>query len=115
MVVGLRRVCHVGRLGRVNIAAPNLMLKLSPPSDNAANISLFRHVAGLIAGLSGILGGFCFTELTDSSWTIPGLGFKPDPYQVLFLVSFIGRALTVLWVIPIQEPEVRVSENSHEA
>jgi len=93
-----------GGWGAVNIAAPNLMLKLSPPSDNAANIALFRHVAGLIAGLSGMLGGILFARLAGN-WTLwTGWKFTADPYQVLFLISFVGRALTVFWIIPLREP-----------
>lgn len=96
-----------GGWGAVNIAAPNLMLKLSPPSDNAANIALFRHVAGLIAGLSGMLGGYLFTRF-NQEWTSVA-SFVPggDAYQILFGISFIGRALTVFWIVPLHEPPVR--------
>jgi len=93
-----------GGWGAVNIAAPNLMLKLAPPSDNAAHIALFRHVAGLIAGLSGILGGYCFTRLADGRWNLSFGTWEADPYQMLFVVSFFGRAATLLWVLPIREP-----------
>ncbi len=93
-----------GGWGAVNIAAPNLMLKLSPPSDNAANIALFRHVAGLIAGLSGILGGIMFERLAGFKWTVPWFGTELNPYFALFAVSFVGRAMTLLWIIPIREP-----------
>ena len=103
-----------GGWGAVNIAAPNLMLKLSPPSDNAANIALFRHVAGLLAGMSGILGGYWFNELIGTKTTLPLIPLTLDRYQLLFLVSFAGRALTVLWILPIQEPSPRKTK-SHEA
>ncbi|TWU14301.1 Major Facilitator Superfamily protein [Symmachiella macrocystis] len=93
-----------GGWGAVNIAAPNLMLKLSPPSDNAANIALFRHVAGLIAGVSGMLGGFLFAKLAEQGTLAMGWNFTADPYQVLFLISFVGRALTVFWILPLREP-----------
>ena len=54
-----------------------------------------------------MLGGFLFTNLSDG-WLLPiGSGFHPDPYQVLFFVSFEGRALTVFWIVPLHEPPSR--------
>jgi len=100
-----------GGWGAVNIAAPNLMLKLSPRSDNAANIALFRHVAGLVAGMSGILGGIWFESLTGKTMSIPATSISLDPYQFLFLVSFVGRALTIAWIIPIREPAIHAQPN----
>lgn len=81
-----------GAFGAVNVAGPNLMLCQAPPGDNAHHLALFRQVAGVIAGLSGILGGWWLDQLLSSNPS------SSHAYHVIFVVSWIGRALAA-WVV----------------
>lgn len=89
-----------GGFGFVNVALQNLTLKLAPVSDNALQISLSRQFSGLIAGGAGILGGFWLDRLlADQNWSLL------QSYQLLFLVSWIGRATAPLWLLPIRQQQ----------
>lgn len=96
-----------GFFGAVNVAGRNLLLKLSPRSDNTVPLSLLHQVSGLLAGLSGLLGGFWLDHLrtTKSAWSLAG--FVLGPFEVLFLASFVGRATAPLWLLPLREPGAR--------
>ena len=99
-----------GAFAAVNIAGRNLTLKLSPRSDNSAQLALFRQVGGLLAGLSGLLGGVCLDRLLQSkppaaSPFLLELGaYRFEGYQLLFLISLVGRVTSAFWILPIQEP-----------
>jgi MFS family permease len=96
-----------GGFAVVNISGRNLMLKLSPRSDNTAHIALLRQVGGLLAGASGLLGGFWIDSLLDSKFQMNWLGWNIGGFQLIFLVSFVGRFTAALWVLPIQEHGAR--------
>ena len=81
-----------GGFGLINVAQPSLGLKLSPRSDNAVQLSLFRQIGGLLAGVSGMLGGMVLDRFSQ--------GAKLPPLEVfrwVFVVSGIGRVTAVLW------------------
>jgi MFS family permease len=92
-----------GAFAAANIAGPNLLLKLSPRSDNSAQLALFRQIGGLVAGVSGLFGGLWLQSLLDVSFEARYGGFRIDAYRVLFLVSLGGRWASVLWILPIRE------------
>lgn len=92
----------------VNIPGRNLVLKLSPESDNTTQLALFRNVGGLIAGLSGLVGGFLLAEWKPLDFPVAGTGLRLDAYHVLFLISFAGRVTSVLWLLFIQEPRLPI-------
>lgn len=96
-----------GAFAAANIAGRNLALKLSPRSDNTAHLALFRQVAGLLAGLSGLLGGIWLDRLQRSGFAVHWGTYRIEGYQVLFLISLIGRLSSVLWILPIHEPGAR--------
>jgi len=73
-----------GAFAAVNIAGRNLTLKLSPRSDNATQLSLFRQVGGLLAGVSGLLGGIWLDSLLDSGFLIEWGHYRFEGYQLLF-------------------------------
>ncbi len=89
-----------GLFGVVNICQRNLLLRVSPPSDNFVPIALYRQVSGLLAGLAGLLGGLALDALLEhSGWNSP-----IPAYQLIFLLSWIGRATAATWLIPVREP-----------
>jgi predicted MFS family arabinose efflux permease len=93
-----------GGFAVLNISGRNLMLKLAPRSDNSAHIALFRQVGGLIAGLSGLLGGIWLDKLLGSGFQLKWGGCLLDGFGVIFLVSFVGRLTAAYWVLLIHEP-----------
>lgn len=96
-----------GSYAAVNISGRNLMLKLSPRSDNSAQIVLFRQVSGLLAGVSGLLGGWWLASLQRSGFSIEFGTYRFEGFQLLFAVSFFGRLTAAFWVLPIREPAAR--------
>ena len=96
-----------GGFAAANISGRNLALKLSPRSDNTTQLALFRQVAGLLAGLSGLLGGVWLDSLRESEFLIEWGSYRFESYQLLFVVSLFGRLTAVLWILPIQEPGAR--------
>jgi hypothetical protein len=101
-----------GSFAAVNIAGRNLALKLAPPSDNAAHLGLFRLVGGLLAGLSGLAGGLWLDHLLGSGLEITWAGYRIGGYQIVFLVSWMGRFTAPFWVLPIHEPPHRSDGNA---
>lgn len=93
-----------GAFPAVNIAGRNLVLKLAPPSDNATPMALFRQVGGLSAGLSGLAGGYWLERLNAEHFAVPLAGWNVGGYQLLFLISLVGRLTAALWLLPIREP-----------
>ncbi len=93
-----------GAFGAVNVAGPNLMLSYAQRGDSTIELGLFRQVAGLIAGLSGIAGGLWLDALlrADFAWTVSE-DITLDGYRMIFLVSWIGRVLAALLVLGVRE------------
>ncbi|MCA9075746.1 MAG: MFS transporter [Planctomycetaceae bacterium] len=93
-----------GLFGFVNICGRNLLLKLSPLSDNTMQVALFRQVGGLFAAFAGLLGGIWLDRMTGSNTSLVLAGFVLSPFQIIFLTSFLGRLTAGLWVLPIRRP-----------
>lgn len=96
-----------GGFGLVNVAQPSLGLKLAPRSDNSIQLSLFRQIGGLLAGLAGMLGGLVLDQYRQ--------GAKLPPLEVfrwLFLVSGIGRAWAAMWFIGTEPRIARFQSSS---
>ncbi len=87
----------------MNIAGRNLALKLSPRSDNATQLSMFRQVGGLLAGLSGLLGGIWLDSLLEFGFLIEMGHYRIEGYQLLFLISWVGRFTSAFWILPIRD------------
>jgi hypothetical protein len=87
----------------VNIPGRNLVLKFSPPSDNTTQLALFKNVGGLIAGLSGLAGGLLLAEWKPLEFPIPGSDLRLNAYQILFLISLVGRVTSVVWLLLVKE------------
>jgi len=93
----------------VNITGRNLVLKLSPPTDNTTQLALFRQVGGLLAGLSGLAGGYWLASLKASGFAHDAFGWRIEGYQLLFLVSLAGRVTSAFWLLPVKEPDLPAS------
>lgn len=86
-----------GAFGAVNVAGPNLMLHWSEPGDNAHHWALFRQVAGLIAGTTGILGGWWLDTWLRSRGEAGGT----LPYHAIMAVSWAGRTVAAFLVLGV--------------
>ncbi len=81
-----------GLFGMVNVAQPSLGLKLAPRSDNSVQLSLFRQIGGLVAAVSGMLGGLVLDHYSQQG------GLPPlEVFRWMFIVSGVGRASAALW------------------
>jgi MFS family permease len=92
-----------GAFAAVNLAGSNLLLKLAPRSANTLQLAMFQQGGGLLAGLSGLLGGWWLQQLLPQQ-SFHFAGGTWNAYQVVFLASFIGRLTAPLCVLPIREP-----------
>lgn len=90
-----------GGFGLVNVAQPSLALKLSPREDNALQLSLYRPIGGLLAAIAGLLGGSVLSRYAEGSQLAPLVVF-----QMLFLISGVGRGLAALWFLPTRSRPV---------
>lgn len=93
-----------GLFGMVNVCGQNLALRLAPASDNTLHLGLFRQIGGLLAGLAGFCGGLWLDALLSEPAGVTIAGLMLGPYQVVFLVSFLGRITAPLWLIGVCEP-----------
>lgn len=92
-----------GGWGYFNVAAPHAALRFSPRRNNATHLAFLRQVSGVLAGLSGLLGGW----LLDFWQRLPGLpalmGGGASACQILFFISLAGRLSALCWLPRPQE------------
>ena len=96
-----------GAYAGLNISGRNLLYKLSPRSDNSFELSLFRLVGGFFAGISGLLGGLWLNDLLEAEFQMQIGSWEIHAFQLLFLISLLGRYLSVLWLIPVKQPMLK--------
>jgi MFS family permease len=96
-----------GAWAAVNICGQNLMLKLAPEGNNATHIAVYQGLTGLCAGVSGVLGGYVFDWLAQPELQEILARTGLTHYELLFLVSWLGRTSAILWIFPIVEPQSR--------
>lgn len=89
-----------GLFGVVNLCGQNLTLRLAPPSDNTVHLALFRQIGGLLSGIAGLSGGLWLDSLLTGAAT-GAIADVIGPFQILFAVSFAGRATAALWLIRV--------------
>jgi MFS family permease len=88
----------------INVALPNLLLKLSPGESRAAYVAAFYAVTGLCVAASMIGGGALFDLLRDRTFPLFGGSLRLDHYQLLFLVSWLTRTMGVVLLFWVVEP-----------
>lgn len=92
-------IAYVG----LNIALPNLMLKLAPGGNATPYIAAFFAVTGLCYGASTVAGGVALDWLRRVEPVTLG-GMALDRFDFLFLFGFATRLLGVVWLLAIIEP-----------
>lgn len=95
--------CFWSGFGAVNLAGQHMML-WHQPHDASAAYAWLRQVAGLIAGLTGLLGGWCLDQLQSAPWQTswPYLAENPlRAYHVLIGISWVGRLAAAFLVLGI--------------
>ncbi|MCA9038759.1 MAG: MFS transporter [Planctomycetaceae bacterium] len=105
-----------GFYASANIGGLNLLLKHVPSGDNTVQLALFHNMAGMLAGLSGLLGGYLLSEefaagdfiLHSFDFEIFGLSLhlggdsnNPAKYHTIILISLIGRYLALLFLLKV--------------
>jgi len=88
----------------LNVCLTNIMLKLSPPVDNANYIASFEALGGLAYGLSTIAGGVLLDRLRDAHFEFVLGTVHVDHFAALFLFGAVTRACGLFWLARIQEP-----------
>lgn len=84
----------------MNVALPNLMLRLAPRESNAPYIAMYFAVTGVCYAASTIVGGAASDHWRDTTFWLGGQLL--DYYAAVFLFGWITRslgALILLWVV----------------
>jgi len=90
-----------GLFGAVNLALQNLLLKVTPRHRNTFHLAFCRQGAGLIAGLTGLAGGFWLDSQINPGGVRTEGPAALEPFLILLLISFLGRILAPAWLLLI--------------
>jgi MFS family permease len=85
----------------VRLCTGNLVLKISPLTSRSIYFSTFNAVAGLMAVVAPILGGFALKHLPD---LLGDLELPWSPFLILFFVSSTLRLVSLPLLIKVNEP-----------
>jgi len=88
----------------IRLCTGNLVLKISPPSSRSLYFSTFNAVAGLMALIAPILGGFTLKYLPA---LLKGLELEWSPFLILFFVSATLRLASLPLLAKVSEPRER--------
>ena len=86
-----------GLFGLINVTEWNILLRVSPKSDNALPLAFSRSSGGLLTALSGLAGGILLDLLLRRFPLSPLFA-----YQVLFVTSWVLRCTAAFWLAPVQ-------------
>jgi len=88
----------------LNVALPNIMLKLAPNQDYTPYTAAYFGVTGIFYGLSTIVGGMLWDLIhqTEQTWQVAGVSF--GLLETLFVFGWITRSLAAVWLLWIIEP-----------
>ncbi len=101
-----------GGWGAINVAGPNLLLqrlrdaRTAPdvlptgtlPLETAVPIALSQNVAGGLAGLAGMAGGWWLHDMLARHATIVWGTWRGDAFTILFASSMCARLLCLVWL-----------------
>jgi len=88
----------------IRLCTGNLVLKISPPSSRSIYFSTFNAVAGLMAVIAPILGGFA---LKHSPALLAEFPLRRNPFLFLFFISATLRLASLLLLDKVNEPQER--------
>lgn len=88
----------------IRLCTGNLVLKLSPPANRSIYFSTFNAVAGLMAVIAPILGGFALKH-----WPalLKGFHLAWSPFLILFFISSTLRLASLPFLAKVSEPRER--------
>ncbi|MBL4884790.1 MAG: MFS transporter [Planctomycetaceae bacterium] len=92
-----------GGFGVVNLSLQNLLFTVATKGKNTLAIALSRNGAGLIAGLTGLAGGYWLEQMLSNNEFVRLPWGEMNPFLFLFLLSFAGRFLAPVWLLGIKE------------
>ncbi len=92
-----------GGFGAINLSLQNLLLKIAPQQNNTLPIAMRRYGSGLIAGLTGLAGGYWLEQMLATNGNVQFLWGEVNPFLFLFLLSFAGRFLAPVWLLGVDE------------
>lgn len=84
------------------IANNGFMIKNSPSENRTMYIAACQALAGLVGGVTSILGGALLSAMTDWEWT--AFGRTWGHFHVMFAVSVVLRWMAAIWVRQLREP-----------
>lgn len=90
--------------GPINLAGPNLVSRMAAPFDRAGAYAAFRNGSGLLAGVTGLIGGFWLDQLLTGNGPLDPAATR-TAYFLIFFTSFVGRLLAAALAARIREPE----------
>ena len=88
----------------LNVALPNLMLKLATPGDNSRYVATYFATAGLFYGLGSLAGGFAYDILNRLSPAIRMGPWTLNHFEYLFACGAVLRLLGVPLLLMLVEP-----------
>lgn len=95
-----------GAYAAANVAGDKLMVLHAPRSDNSTHIALFAQVGGVMTGLAGLVGGLWLDALKADGFGValplPWPGYRFEGYQLIFVVSLLGRYGSLCWLSPLR-------------
>lgn len=84
------------------IANNGFMIKNSPSENRTMYIAACQALAGLVGGVTSILGGAFLAGIADFQWTF--LGKTWGHFHVMFAASIVLRWVSAVWVHQLREP-----------
>lgn len=84
-----------GAFAIVNVAGRSTLLRMVDHEDVPTATTIFRFGAGLMAAITGLLGGYWLDAAFEGRYLIVVLG----PYWTIILVSAFGRITAPLWLL----------------
>jgi len=87
----------------INVAQPNLLLKLAPPEANTPYIALFQGLIDVSVALSTLLGGWLYDHYLHASCSVLPFGTF-DFYHLAFLLGTLTRGMGMVLLAFVKEP-----------
>ncbi len=92
----------------VNVATLNLAVGLARPDEKTAYIAFYFAVTTGVLALGTIFGGSLADRCRDVTFAVPLTGATWNYAQLSFVLSFLMRLLSGLWLIPLMWPGKRL-------